>query len=194
MKYNEEDMIRSLQQADVGAMKMMFDNYYQALCIFSLRYLGSYSQAEDVVQDVLAAFWEAKKGKTFSGSVRAYLFTAVRSASLNVLKKARQYAFTLIDDQLELLFDDFDLIESDELARRKESLEQAIEALPPGCRQVFRLIVVEGMQKKEVAALLNVSVNTVKTQHARALSLLRERLDTLILFLLLRHSLFTSFS
>jgi hypothetical protein len=41
MKHAEESIIDCLARADVAGMRMMFENYYQALCIFALRYWKS---------------------------------------------------------------------------------------------------------------------------------------------------------
>jgi RNA polymerase sigma-70 factor (ECF subfamily) len=61
-----------------------------------------------------------------------------------------------------------------------------VGALPPRCREVFVLVVVEELQHREVAERLGVSINTVRTQYARALHLLRDHLDAVIFLLLAR--------
>ena len=52
-------------------------------------------------------------------------------------------------------------------------IERAVEKLPPGCRTVFVLHDVEGLEHKQIGALLGVSENTSKTQVFKARMKLR---------------------
>ncbi|MDR2131635.1 MAG: RNA polymerase sigma-70 factor [Odoribacteraceae bacterium] len=189
MKHDEQEILHFLKTGEETALQMLFENYYQALCIHALRYLGSFALAEDVVQEVFTTFWEKRRGTCFSGSLRSFFFVTVRNASLNALKRSHRVRFVDIEDQVGLLFDDFDLIEEEEVKRLSASIKQEVEKLPPRCGEVFRLIVLEELQHKEVAERLDISINTVRTQYARALKLLRGRLDSIILLLLFRPSL-----
>ena len=50
MKHEEEDIIDLLKKGNVACVKMLFDNYYRALCVFALRFLNSFEDAEDVAK------------------------------------------------------------------------------------------------------------------------------------------------
>lgn len=185
MKHEEEDIIDLLKKGNVACVKMMFDNYYQLLCVFALRFLHSFDDAEDVVQDVFVNFWEKKKGTAFSGSLKSYLFGAVQKAALYHERGEGRVVFEGIDAYAGLLADDMPEEREEELLARKEKLYKEIQLLPEKCREVFMAIVLEGLSYKETAEKLDVSVNTVKTHYARALKQLRDNLDTIILLFLL---------
>ena len=185
MKHEEEDIINLLKKGNVTCVKMMFDNYYQLLCVFALRFLHSFDDAEDVVQDVFVNFWEKKKGTAFSGSLKSYLFGAVQKAALYHERGAGRVVFEGIDAYAGLLADDMPGEREEELLARKEKLYKEIQLLPEKCREVFMAIVLEGLSYKETAEKLDVSVNTVKTHYARALKQLRDNLDTIVLLFLL---------
>ncbi|MGH8193294.1 MAG: RNA polymerase sigma factor [Woeseiaceae bacterium] len=57
-------------------------------------------------------------------------------------------------------------------------LERALEALPPGFREVLVLHDVEGFTHEEIARSLNVVPGTSKSQLARARKALRQRLES----------------
>jgi len=59
-----------------------------------------------------------------------------------------------------------------ELAR----VQQAIDRLPAGCRQVLLLRKIELLSHRDIAERLGIAVSTVEKQHARALRLLRAML------------------
>jgi RNA polymerase sigma-70 factor (ECF subfamily) len=56
------------------------------------------------------------------------------------------------------------------------AVHQAIQQLPPKCREVFRLHYLQGMDYEEIAKELKVSISTVRNQKARALALLRKQM------------------
>ncbi|MES2880605.1 MAG: sigma-70 family RNA polymerase sigma factor, partial [Bacteroidota bacterium] len=65
-----------------------------------------------------------------------------------------------------LSFDPEQLLISAELHQR---LHAAIDALPPKCRLIFKLIKEDGLKYKDVAELLQLSVKTVEAQMSIAL-------------------------
>ena len=54
-----------------------------------------------------------------------------------------------------------------------ETLQKAIEKLPPQCRKIFEMSRIEQLTHEEIALKLDVSINTVHMQIKRALSKLR---------------------
>ena len=66
-------------------------------------------------------------------------------------------------------------------------LIDVLNSLPEKCKEVFELSCLEGMKYKDIAAQLNISVNTVKSLRVRAVELLKEKLtnESELLFILL---------
>ncbi|ULT28819.1 sigma-70 family RNA polymerase sigma factor [Sphingobacterium sp. E70] len=64
-------------------------------------------------------------------------------------------------------------------------LMEAINQLPQGCKQVLHMAIFEKLSNDEIANNLTISINTVKSQKKRAIQLLRTRLDSRMLALLL---------
>ena len=76
----------------------------------------------------------------------------------------------------------------DELDRLRE-VEQAIDELPPSCKNVFLMRVVDRKSYKEITRELGISLNTVKTQVSKAYRLIRGKVrdrKSLFLFIWLR--------
>ena len=55
-------------------------------------------------------------------------------------------------------------------------MNRAIENLPPRCKMIFKLIREDGLRYKEVAEILNISVNTIDVQMAIAVKRISEAL------------------
>lgn len=181
---DETEIIKYLKQGDERCMRMVFEAYYQALCVYALKYPVGFEDVEDIVQELLISFWENKRKKDFSGSVRAYLLGATQKACLNYLKTTGRYIIEDISDYSERLGQEFLQLNDEEAIIRRKKLKAALDRLPEKGREVFIAIVLEGLQYKEVAEKFGISVNTVKTQYARALKQLREYLDHVVWTLL----------
>ena len=57
-----------------------------------------------------------------------------------------------------------------------QKVYEAVESLPPKCREVFKMLYVEGLSYKDVSARLDLSVQTVRNHKSYAVNLLRHRL------------------
>ena len=109
------------------------------------------------------------------GSIKAFLYTTVRNACINVLRKRK------VVDKHSLDFpQDLDLSEHTVLHKMIESellrnLLASREMLPHKARQIFELIYIEGKSMNEIARELKISISTVKSQRARAIQILRKQ-------------------
>ena len=172
------DITEKLRHGDEEAFSSLFRQHYEPLCFFAHRFVRDFDAAEGIVQDVFVRLWDTRQMLSIHTSLRSYLYTAVKNSCLNQIKHGR-FSFPL-EDQEELsdttrLRPDAQL-ESDELAR---AIEEAIDDLPPKCRQIFSLAKLDGLSYQEIAEIQDISINTVKTQLARALRFLSESLHYL---------------
>jgi RNA polymerase sigma-70 factor (ECF subfamily) len=181
--HNELEIIRQIRGGDMEAFSSLFRRHYEPLCYFAERYLHDIQAAEGIVQEVFVRLWESRETLGIQSSLRSYLYASVRNACLNYVKRL---SFTTSLEHEEERPDDATIrpdaqLESNELA---EALEKAMESLAPKCRQIFLMAKYDGLSYKEIAEVLNISVNTVKTQLQRALKSLSKSLQHLKILLL----------
>jgi len=73
------------------------------------------------------------------------------------------------------------------LSELKHDMRQAISELPERCREVFMMSYIYQLKNREIAEILNISVNTVENHISNALKTLRKKLkkyaSILMLFL-----------
>lgn len=124
--------------------------------------------------------------KTFPNykTVKTFLYNSVQNRSLNYLRdreiQRRNYRQLDIHEE-----DDEHYVYQQIRSEVVAEIFAAIEELPEKCREVFKMSYIESQEEKEIAAQLNVSVNTVKTQKLRAKNYLKTRLGDLFVVLLL---------
>lgn len=159
-------------------IELFFKDNYTRLYYFAYKLLVNKEVAEDVVHDVFVKLINQKALRNNELQLKSYVFTAIRNACFNIIRHnqvQRKFADSFPDDAL---------IEEDkglELIIRAEVVGQiyhAIETLPEGCKSILKLAYFESLNNEQIAAQLGISINTVKSQKARALQLLRFRLGT----------------
>lgn len=168
---DEEIFIANLHYGEPAAFRDIFEEYHTRLCFFAAKLVPHGIASEDVVQDVFIKFWERRGEFETVESIKAFLYISVKNHCLNLFKH----------DKVVKKFSNLPHQEADEeiiLSRMIESevfekVYRALETLPRGCRNVMHLSYFEGMKNQEIAQYLDVSINTVKTQKKRGLSLLR---------------------
>lgn len=169
-------MIDSAEQDGAGFPEAFFKQYYPRLCDFAKRFLTDTDEAEDVVQDAFVVYLEQQTTvDAHPAAVKSFLYTTVKNACLNRLRhdkvKTRyceEHPTAITDNQHVLTA----MIQAEVVGE----IHQAMRSLPEGCALVLRLGYLEGLKNPQIAAELGISVNTVKSQKQRGLSLLREQL------------------
>lgn len=164
-------------------LRALFDSYYAMLRGVAVGYLCDSRQAEEVVSDVYCHIWENRGTLNIHTSAKAYLIAAVRNRCLNCLEQRRRERALLSSVPVDACREDLFLGASsgtplsEMITKELEAaIEQALNALPAACREVFRLSRFENLTYEEVAQQQKISVNTVKTQMKIALQKLREAL------------------
>jgi len=157
--------LRIAEHDDEMAFKELYNFFYFDLIAFSRSILNSEQDAEDAVINVFIRLWQNRKTMGSIKNVSAYLYTAAKYASINVLKSRKEINNIDIDDladtfQYSFANPETELIERENIKR----LEELINTLPPKSRLVFYLVKDKGLSCKEVSILLNTSIRTVETQ------------------------------
>ena len=156
------------------AFTAVFDKNYETLCLYAVRFTEDLVEAEDVVQEAFVRFWEMYRDRLTVENARPLLYRMVRNMCVD---RARAKRWSTVDaevmaDQLVYYFQP-----ESEGDSKIDLLMEAVRNLPEKCQQVRIAICFNEKKYKEVAEEMSVSVNTVKTQLARALKLLREGLN-----------------
>lgn len=189
LKHNDYLAVENLQQGDVKAFDDLFNKYSSRLFSFSLKYLKSTEEAEEVVQEVFLYIWDKRDGLKPDQSFNAYIFTiAYNIIKKYFLKKSRDSAFK--DDLIySLLRQENKLDQIIDYKFLLEKVEKYIEALPQRRKEIFIKRKYDGLSVKQIAEELGISPNTVENQLAYAQKqiqdkLKREKLAELLFFIL----------
>jgi RNA polymerase sigma-70 factor (family 1) len=166
--------LRELQtriaSGDETAFTQLYLHFGKKLNVFAVSLVRSRELAEELVEDVFVKLWANRARITEIDNITVYLYVAVKNQSLNRLSQKARELIAAPYDHLDTTLDGFatdpyDLMITSEMMAR---MQQVIETLPPRCKMIFKLIREDGLRYKEVAEILNISVNTIDAQMAIA--------------------------
>lgn len=170
---NDEILLIEVKQLsaadDSRAISLLYELYFHRLVAFALSIVKTKEAAEEAVEDVLIKLWGNKASISKVTNLKVYLFTAVRNQSFNQLEREARFASEdLVMETSTAESTGPSPLEHLILSEMNRALQVAVESLPERCQLIFKLVREEGFKYKEVAQILNISVNTIDNQMAIA--------------------------
>src|ERR1041385_4370456 len=152
-----------LSVVDESALISLYQTCYKKLFHFAKSIVRTNELAEEAVEDVLIKLWCRRHSIAGIQNLNVYLYTSVKNASLNILSQKAKELVSAPFDFLNIELEDETVCPDDIMitAEMMQKMHEAIDALPPRCKMIFKLIREDGLKYKEVAEILNISVNTI---------------------------------
>jgi RNA polymerase sigma factor (sigma-70 family) len=169
--FREQELIDGCRKGERSSQKTLYEYYCRKMTVVCLRYSKTTAEAEDIMQEGFVKVFQGIKNFRQESKLETWITRIMVNTALNYQRK-KLYLFPMVD------VDEIDLPE-EELSISGIHFTQLLEiirSLPQGCQIVFNLFAIEGYNHKEIAALLNISEGTSKSQYARARSLLQVKL------------------
>jgi len=174
--HSDHELVRYIAQGEQAALTELYERYWKKLLTRALVLLRSQEEAEEVVQDIFVTIWKKAAVLEIHHSVGTYLGAMLQYQSFKVLaerKRERDKKQTLPA----LSEADHSTQEWLSFEALQKELEMAVSKLPDQCQLIFRMSREDGLTDKQIAAELDISVNTVRTQKHRALQKLKTSLN-----------------
>lgn len=173
MKTTEDkELLKALKNGDLKAFDEIYYKYHKKLFAYSLKFIKSHADIEDLIQKIFVIIWEKRENIDLNKSFNNYLFTIIRNEIYDLLKKKAitEYYNDQIISDLEETSDDI------EMKKLVEIIYLLIEKMPERRRQIFMMNRDLGMTYRQIAEELGISENTVDTQIRNSLNYLRAEL------------------
>ena len=175
---SDYELTQASANGDMGAFEEVYNRHHRRVYAICLRMLKNVTEAEDLTQDVFIQLY--RKIGSFRGdsAFTTWLHRlTVNQVLMHFRKRNVKYEKTTEEGEAPL-----QIVGGTENPRKmpvvdKIALENAIEQLPPGYKNVFILHDIEGYEHEEVARILGCSVGTSKSQLHKARLKLRKLLQ-----------------
>ena len=164
------ELLQQIAAGDQAAFRQVYGSFYKRLYQFALAIVKTRESAEEIVEDVFVRIWQQRENLPSIQNLRVYLYTATKNASLNYLSAMAKASVTEPFDHIHVELAESTLTPEQILitAEIHQKIQKAVEALPPRCKMIFKLVREDGLRYKEIAEVLNISVNTIDAQMAIA--------------------------
>ena len=149
------------------------------------RRLGVNEDSEDLLQDIFTRAAGVLEAAYPVENLLSWLYASARNAVVDTWRDRGRQPDSLSTDAGDLELGPEDLLgesvspgphEAFRRALALEALEEALDDLPDGQREVFLLQTVDGYTFRDIAELLDISINTAMSRKRYAAARLRERL------------------
>jgi RNA polymerase sigma factor (sigma-70 family) len=176
-------LIQRIVAKDAEALEALYDRYEKPLYAFAYRLTQDRMMAEEVVQECFVRVWNAGvKFDAAQGKLTTWLFTIVRNASIDLLRKGkrRQSEGQLNDDHLMNMADERHNIEQAvEWDATRQEIKAALSTLNEDQKDIIELIYFKGFTQQEVSDNRNIPLGTVKSRVRLAFKQLKSKLYSL---------------
>ena len=162
---SDPDLLAAVAGRDAAAFERLYQLYEKRVYQYVCTLVYDPTLAEEVVGDAMMAVWRGAGSFSRSSRVSTWIFGIARHKALDALRRTgRHYHDVALDEAFELP----NAQESPaEAVNRKQvtSLTQlALQALSREHQEVLRLVFYEELPYEEIAELLSIPTNTVKTR------------------------------
>lgn len=156
-----------------GLFSIVVAHYYRELQALLARTLKDRHAAEDVVQEsyarVLALQRSGRQVDKFRSVLYRTAYNLVIDRSRNAKLRNHESLDALDPDTIPAAPTTLEPDQQLSQAQRARALLQAIEDLPPRCRQAFVMYKVDDLPQREIAARMGISVNMVERHIMRGM-------------------------
>jgi len=187
---DDKILVARLKGGEVQAFDVLFHKYSNKLYRFSFSLLKNEEDSGEIVQETFLRIWKKHQSIDSGKSFRSYLFTISYNLIIDLLRlrlkdqEYRKFLATFFEPSQTEKESQMDYESLD------KKIREAIDLLPDKRKQIYKLSREEGLNHKEIAEKLNLSVKTVENQINLSLKQIKTHLGGDLVAILLFISLF----
>lgn len=160
------DLVGAIALGREAALGALYDRFHRQCFSFSLRILGSESDAEEAVQETFVRVWRsARQYDRNKAGVGSWVLSITRNLCIDEIRRRRRRAPELpsLDGALEMASADRTDLEA-ERAVIGAQVREALQGLTSEQRSSIELVYYHGLSSQEVGRILGVPAPTVRSR------------------------------
>jgi len=163
---SDERLIALVRRGNHGAFEVLVSRYQARLLAFCRHMLGSREDAEDVLQEVFAAAFNAILADDRPINARPWLYRIARNRSLNHLRRAQPIGV----DSMDVHFSEHGATTADKVDKREQFRELIadVQELPETQRTALLLREIDALSYEQIAEAMETTIPSVKSLLVRA--------------------------
>ncbi|SDK09564.1 sigma-70 family RNA polymerase sigma factor [Pedobacter hiemivivus] len=181
---------KKVEELNFETLEVLFRKNHKFLCMIAVNHVKDPFIAEDIVQEFFINFWERQDKIKLHTSFEAYACRSIKYKSISwlrsqetVIKRISEYDYPSYEDPMEAAFK----------AADEEGLElkilKLIDELPTERKRILLLSTTGNYTYAQIAEMLGISINTVKSQMVKAYASLRLKAGPILFSMILNYLL-----
>jgi RNA polymerase sigma-70 factor, ECF subfamily len=160
---SDEALVGLIAKGDKHAMQVLFGRHNMRVFRFLMRFVDGEATAEDLVSEVFVEVWRNAGQFEARSQASTWLLSIARNKALSTLR--RRLTDELEEDVIEFIEDPSDDPEvAMQKTERSEILRDCLKLLSPAHREIIDLVYYHERTIEDVAQIIGVPPNTVKTR------------------------------
>ncbi len=161
----DTDLLTAVAGSDAAAFERLYQLYEKRIYQYVCTLIYDPTLAEEVVVDAMMGVWRGAGGFSRSSRVSTWIFGIARHKALDAIRRSgRHRRDVALDEALELPNEQESPAESVNRKQVTSLTQQALRTLSREHQEILRLVFYEEMPYEEIAVLLSIPTNTVKTR------------------------------
>jgi len=174
IELSDKELVVLAIKGDMKAFEQLVSLYEKPIFRYILRFVTHKENAEDLVQETFIKIFRSLKSFDPEYKFKTWIFTVATNTVYDWLRKAKNNKELFIIDDPDINFETIDDRFSYKLTEDKELIDNALKNIKPVYQSVIVLYYRDGLSYQEIAEVLKVPINTVKTYMYRAKEALSE--------------------
>lgn len=179
----DKQLVESFLAGDERSFELLLKKYLKPVYNFLFRLTNDRYALDDLTQTTFIKVWRNIKKFNTDKNFKTWLYTIAKNTAYDYFKKKKTIPFSSFIDaegnnKLENISDqDILPLELLEKADTAKTLETALDKISDQYRLILTMHYKDDFSLQEIAGILNLPYNTVKSQHQRGLKALRQILQ-----------------
>lgn len=169
----DRELVLRCIDGDRKSQEILYRKFASKMYGVCLGYSRKPEEAQDILQDGFIKAFASLHKYEGSGSLEGWIRKIIINTAVDYYRKNLKTLPGVDEQELNYFAIDAEVYSK----LNNEEIIRLIRQLPEGARIIFNLYAVEGYNHNEIAAMLNISVGTSKSQYSRARSLLQSMLN-----------------
>jgi RNA polymerase sigma-70 factor (ECF subfamily) len=157
-------------------LEIMITEFQDQLFRFAFFRTGSYSDGQDIVQEVFIKLYRDNKNLNAIRNIRYYLFRSVANACIDYQRKNRKTKFVTLEmEKVRQITDERDAAHQMLLAEEYQRIEDKLSTLPFEQAETIRMRVLDDLSFTDIAEIQDIPVTTVKSRFKYGIDKLKSK-------------------
>ena len=170
---DERQLVEACIRNERTAQRQLYELFAGKFYAIAVRYMKDEDEAADVMQDAFVKVFKYINTFRFDCPFEAWARRILINTALKALQKNKRRGYQIDATEMTNQLGE-NAIDISGLALSE--LMELIHELPDGCQTIFNLYAIEGYKHHEIAAMLDISEGTSKSQYSRAKQILQQKL------------------